>query len=87
MTAGSGILHDESPTERARMYRLGGPAHAIQLWVNLPSSLEFTTPATSRAAMGPARRTHRSPTCTRRSRPVRSCPCRGARSSARWRTC
>jgi len=45
MTAGSGILHDELPTER--MYRLGGPAHAVQLWVNLPSSLKFTTPAVS----------------------------------------
>jgi redox-sensitive bicupin YhaK (pirin superfamily) len=40
MTAGSGILHDELPTERA--YRLGGPAHAVQLWVNLPSALKFT---------------------------------------------
>jgi redox-sensitive bicupin YhaK (pirin superfamily) len=43
MTAGSGILHDELPTERA--YRLGGPAHAVQLWVNLPSSLKFTPPS------------------------------------------
>ena len=34
MTAGGGILHDELPTER--MYRGGGPAHAVQLWVNLP---------------------------------------------------
>jgi redox-sensitive bicupin YhaK (pirin superfamily) len=42
MTAGSGILHDELPTER--MYRLGGPAHAVQLWVNLPSRLKFTAP-------------------------------------------
>jgi redox-sensitive bicupin YhaK (pirin superfamily) len=42
MTAGSGILHDELPTERS--YRLGGPAHAVQLWVNLPSSLKFTPP-------------------------------------------
>jgi redox-sensitive bicupin YhaK (pirin superfamily) len=42
MTAGSGILHDELPTER--MYRLGGPAHAVQLWVNLPGSLKFTPP-------------------------------------------
>jgi redox-sensitive bicupin YhaK (pirin superfamily) len=42
MTAGSGILHDELPTERA--YRLGGPAHAVQLWVNLPSTLKFTAP-------------------------------------------
>jgi redox-sensitive bicupin YhaK (pirin superfamily) len=43
MTAGAGILHDELPTERA--YRLGGPAHAVQLWVNLPSSLKFTPPS------------------------------------------
>jgi len=40
MTAGSGILHDELPTERA--YRLGGPAHAVQLWVNLPASLKLS---------------------------------------------
>jgi redox-sensitive bicupin YhaK (pirin superfamily) len=42
MTAGSGILHDELPTERS--YRLGGPAHAVQLWVNLPSGLKLTAP-------------------------------------------
>jgi quercetin 2,3-dioxygenase len=42
MTAGGGILHDELPTER--MYRDGGPFHAIQLWVNLPPSLKMTTP-------------------------------------------
>jgi redox-sensitive bicupin YhaK (pirin superfamily) len=42
MTAGSGILHDELPTERA--YRLGGPAHMVQLWVNLPSTLKFSPP-------------------------------------------
>jgi redox-sensitive bicupin YhaK (pirin superfamily) len=42
MTAGSGILHDELPTERS--YRLGGPAHAIQLWVNLPKTLKFAAP-------------------------------------------
>jgi redox-sensitive bicupin YhaK (pirin superfamily) len=42
MTAGSGILHDELPTERS--YRFGGPAHAVQLWVNLPSALKFTAP-------------------------------------------
>ena len=33
-TAGGGILPYELPTER--MYRGGGPAHAAQLWVNLP---------------------------------------------------
>lgn len=42
MTAGGGILHDELPTER--MYRNGGPMHAVQLWVNLPASLKFTPP-------------------------------------------
>jgi hypothetical protein len=42
MTAGGGILHDELPTER--MYREGGPFHAVQLWVNLPASLKMTPP-------------------------------------------
>lgn len=42
MTAGSGILHDELPTER--MFRSGGPSHIVQLWVNLPASLKFTAP-------------------------------------------
>src|ERR1700694_902934 len=42
MTAGGGILHDELPTER--MYRAGGPTHAVQLWVNLPPALKMTTP-------------------------------------------
>jgi hypothetical protein len=40
MTAGGGILHDELPTER--MYRGGGPAHMVQLWVNLPPALKMT---------------------------------------------
>src|SRR6266550_6259371 len=42
MTAGGGILHDELPTEK--MYRGGGPAHAVQLWVNLPPTLKMTKP-------------------------------------------
>ena len=42
MTAGGGILHDELPSERA--YRLGGPFHAVQLWVNLPPALRMTSP-------------------------------------------
>src|SRR5438105_14789635 len=42
MTAGSGILHDELPTER--MYRSGGPSHGVQLWVNLPPALKMTPP-------------------------------------------
>jgi quercetin 2,3-dioxygenase len=42
MTAGGGILHDELPTEQ--MYRTGGPAQAVQLWVNLPPPLKMTPP-------------------------------------------
>jgi quercetin 2,3-dioxygenase len=42
MTAGNGILHDELPSER--MWRLGGPVHAVQLWVNLPGRLKLTAP-------------------------------------------
>jgi quercetin 2,3-dioxygenase len=42
MTAGGGILHDELPTER--IYRSGGPFHAVQLWVNLPPALKMTPP-------------------------------------------
>jgi quercetin 2,3-dioxygenase len=42
MTAGSGVLHDELPTER--MYRDGGPFHAVQLWVNLPRASKMTAP-------------------------------------------
>ncbi|MET9437223.1 pirin family protein [Streptomyces sp. NPDC006551] len=42
MTAGSGILHDELPTER--MYKAGGRMHAVQLWVNLPAALKMTRP-------------------------------------------
>src|SRR5262245_33529144 len=42
MTAGSGVLHDELPTER--MYRDGGPFHAVQLWVNLPRDEKLAEP-------------------------------------------
>jgi redox-sensitive bicupin YhaK (pirin superfamily) len=42
MTAGSGVLHDELPTER--MYRDGGLFHAVQLWVNLPRADKMTAP-------------------------------------------
>lgn len=42
MTAGSGILHDELPTER--VFRGGGLVHVVQLWVNLPASLKMTPP-------------------------------------------
>ncbi|WP_107654674.1 pirin family protein [Nocardia suismassiliense] len=42
MTAGSGILHDELPTEQLVM--TGGWFHGIQLWVNLPRALKFAAP-------------------------------------------
>jgi redox-sensitive bicupin YhaK (pirin superfamily) len=42
MTAGAGILHDEVPSEQS--LRAGGPAHGVQLWVNLPAALKFTPP-------------------------------------------
>jgi quercetin 2,3-dioxygenase len=42
MTAGSGILHDELPTER--LYRQGGLVHHVQMWVNLPAALKMTRP-------------------------------------------
>ena len=42
MTAGSGILHDEVPTEA--FVRIGGRSHGVQLWVNLPAALKFTPP-------------------------------------------
>jgi redox-sensitive bicupin YhaK (pirin superfamily) len=42
MTAGSGILHDEVPTETFR--RAGGRTHGVQLWVNLPAALKMSPP-------------------------------------------
>jgi redox-sensitive bicupin YhaK (pirin superfamily) len=42
MTAGSGIQHEELPTEQ--LYRQGGRFQAVQLWVNLPPEMKMTTP-------------------------------------------
>src|SRR5436190_5686900 len=42
MTAGAGILHDEVPSEA--FVRSGGRTHGVQLWVNLPAALKFTSP-------------------------------------------
>ena len=42
MTAGSGILHIETPP--AELVESGGMFHGIQLWVNLPSEDKFATP-------------------------------------------
>jgi quercetin 2,3-dioxygenase len=42
MTAGSGLLHDELPTEA--IMQKGGLLHGMQLWVNLPPELKMTAP-------------------------------------------
>jgi redox-sensitive bicupin YhaK (pirin superfamily) len=42
MTAGSGLLHDELPSEHAYLH--GGRAHGVQLWVNLPAAQKFVPP-------------------------------------------
>jgi quercetin 2,3-dioxygenase len=42
MTAGSGILHIETPP--AELVESGGLFHGIQLWVNLPSKDKFASP-------------------------------------------
>ncbi len=42
MTAGSGILHIETPPEE--LVISGGLFHGIQLWVNLPSADKFVPP-------------------------------------------
>ncbi|MGE5697133.1 MAG: pirin family protein [Candidatus Sericytochromatia bacterium] len=42
MTAGSGILHIETPP--AELVESGGLFHGIQLWVNLPRSAKFAAP-------------------------------------------
>ena len=42
MTAGSGILHIETPPEH--LVASGGLFHGLQLWVNLPRTLKFAPP-------------------------------------------
>ncbi|QLY30440.1 pirin family protein [Nocardia huaxiensis] len=42
MTAGSGILHDELPSEQIVM--AGGRMHGFQLWVNLPRAQKMAAP-------------------------------------------
>jgi redox-sensitive bicupin YhaK (pirin superfamily) len=43
MTAGSGLLHIETPPEQ--LVENGGLFHGFQLWVNLPAKDKFITPA------------------------------------------
>jgi redox-sensitive bicupin YhaK (pirin superfamily) len=42
MTAGSGIIHDERPTDE--FLARGGLMHGVQLWVNLPARLKMSPP-------------------------------------------
>ncbi len=42
MTAGSGVIHSEMPTEDIR--RRGGRSHGFQIWVNLPAAAKMTPP-------------------------------------------
>ncbi len=42
MTAGSGILHIERPTEQ--LIATGGLFHGVQLWVNLPAAQKWVDP-------------------------------------------
>jgi redox-sensitive bicupin YhaK (pirin superfamily) len=43
MTAGSGVVHSEMPTED--LLQGGGLFHGVQLWVNLPAVQKWTPPA------------------------------------------
>lgn len=43
MTAGSGVLHKEGPSQASQ--RTGGRMHGLQLWVNLPAADKMTAPA------------------------------------------
>ncbi|NBW90862.1 MAG: pirin family protein [Actinobacteria bacterium] len=42
MTAGSGVIHSELPTDD--MIKLGGRMHGFQLWVNLPAARKMIDP-------------------------------------------
>ena len=42
MTAGSGVIHSEMPSEKVR--REGGRVHGFQVWVNLPARDKMTAP-------------------------------------------
>ncbi len=53
MTAGSGVLHIETPP--AELVESGGLFHGIQLWVNLPRKAKFVSPR-YQAIAGPRRR-------------------------------
>ncbi|MDO8362043.1 MAG: pirin family protein [Actinomycetota bacterium] len=43
MTAGSGVLHKEGPSQAAQA--AGGRMHGLQLWVNLPAAEKMSAPA------------------------------------------
>ena len=48
MTAGSGLLHIETPPEQ--LVASGGLFHGFQLWVNLPRSLKWAPPTSGQPA-------------------------------------
>ena len=74
MTAGSGILHIETPP--AELVESGGVFHGIQLWVNLPKKDKFARAALS----GHRRRT--TPGCSRPTTAGRWSASSPARSTA-----
>ena len=46
MTAGSGIVHSEEPSDRIKID--GGVMHGLQLWINLPKERKMSRPSLSR---------------------------------------
>lgn len=42
MTAGSGVVHSEMPTQQ--LLQEGGAMHGFQIWVNLPAALKMSVP-------------------------------------------
>jgi redox-sensitive bicupin YhaK (pirin superfamily) len=42
MTAGSGVVHSEMPSQH--IMQAGGRVHGFQIWVNLPARLKMTAP-------------------------------------------
>src|SRR5947207_9357319 len=50
MTAGAGIVHSETPSDRIR--EKGGRVHGFQIWVNLPAKLKMTRPRYQEVSAG-----------------------------------
>ena len=88
MTAGSGILHIETPPEW--LVQSGGLFHGIQLWVNLPRDEKLVDAEVPGHPLRPGRAPH---VVRRGRRWSASSPARSARRPApvrrtpRWRSC